>query len=264
MKASIPQREHPATLITQLSHAEKLSDVRRICKALALYLGFSFFLLGIRAPLPFDDPVSIVLQSDDDESCVEAERQKAVAVKWLLEHRPQIVVPSVWDVCSPLSELDTASQAPMELPLDHGITIPFSGPINNLGIFILAREKPIPRDPHDRHALIGLAMFYATHIQQSVLRIALQGTDISTRAYRLTTRERQCLRLSMEGETNRGISEVLKISVRTVGFHIDNSLKKLGTRTRKAAVARALLLGELDISLSPQELGRGLHQRPDG
>jgi DNA-binding NarL/FixJ family response regulator len=50
-------------------------------------------------------------------------------------------------------------------------------------------------------------------------------------AIRLTSREREVLRLVAEGHTIRVISDMLKITTRTVEFHKTNIMDKLGLRT---------------------------------
>jgi DNA-binding NarL/FixJ family response regulator len=50
-------------------------------------------------------------------------------------------------------------------------------------------------------------------------------------AIRLTSREREVLQLVAEGHTIRVISDMLKITTRTVEFHKTNIMDKLGLRT---------------------------------
>ncbi|MBK8277238.1 MAG: helix-turn-helix transcriptional regulator [Nitrospira sp.] len=61
-------------------------------------------------------------------------------------------------------------------------------------------------------------------------------------AKRLTEREKQVLVLMMSGKTNREISAVLKITVRTVRFHLEELHKKYAGNPRdlqpKARVIR--------------------------
>jgi len=56
---------------------------------------------------------------------------------------------------------------------------------------------------------------------------------------RLTPREREVLRLLVEGRSNREIAEALFISHRTATTHVTNILAKFAVETRAAAVAHA-------------------------
>jgi DNA-binding NarL/FixJ family response regulator len=61
----------------------------------------------------------------------------------------------------------------------------------------------------------------------------------------LTDRELQVLQLVAAGRRNRQIAEALKVSVKTVEFHLSNILGKLGAQSRTEAVVRAWQSGIL-------------------
>ena len=58
----------------------------------------------------------------------------------------------------------------------------------------------------------------------------------------LTAREREVLRLLMDGASNREIATYLVLSINTVKKHILNLCGKLGVQSRTQAVARARTL----------------------
>lgn len=60
---------------------------------------------------------------------------------------------------------------------------------------------------------------------------------------RLTTRERQVLKLIAEGQRNRDIAESLKITIKTVETHRLNLMRKLGAHNAVTLVDWALRLG---------------------
>ncbi len=56
----------------------------------------------------------------------------------------------------------------------------------------------------------------------------------------LTEREGECLQLVAQGKTDSEIGTILKISPRTVRFHVGNAKTKLGVTTRIQAIAKQL------------------------
>ncbi len=56
----------------------------------------------------------------------------------------------------------------------------------------------------------------------------------------LTDREGECLQLVAQGKTDSEIGTILKISPRTVRFHVGNAKTKLGVTTRIQAIAKQL------------------------
>ena len=63
----------------------------------------------------------------------------------------------------------------------------------------------------------------------------------------LTKRERDVIRWSAEGKTVEDIGAILGISPHTVGEHLKNIRRKLGTLNAAHTVAVAIRLGELEI-----------------
>jgi NarL family two-component system response regulator LiaR len=66
----------------------------------------------------------------------------------------------------------------------------------------------------------------------------------------LTDRERQVLALVADGRRNREIAEALRVSVKTVEFHLSNILGKLNAQSRTEAVVRAWQVGMLNLKAS--------------
>jgi DNA-binding NarL/FixJ family response regulator len=58
-----------------------------------------------------------------------------------------------------------------------------------------------------------------------------KGTSLAD----LTPRELEILQLVIAGKTNKGIAGEIRISAKTVEFHLDNIYRKIGVRTRLMA-----------------------------
>ena len=67
----------------------------------------------------------------------------------------------------------------------------------------------------------------------------------------LTQRELQILQLVIVGKTNKAIANEIRISQKTVEFHLDNIYSKLGARSRLMASLWALQHG---IEGKPREI----------
>lgn len=63
---------------------------------------------------------------------------------------------------------------------------------------------------------------------------------------KLTDREREALTWAARGKASGEIATILDISERTVNFHIDNAMRKVGAVTRIQAAVKCALLGLIE------------------
>lgn len=78
--------------------------------------------------------------------------------------------------------------------------------------------------------------FMELHTSPAELAVALEFNELNEKLNtKLTEREFEALRLSLEGKTNTDIADKLFISVSTVKFHLRNTYAKMGVGNRKEA-----------------------------
>jgi DNA-binding CsgD family transcriptional regulator len=91
-------------------------------------------------------------------------------------------------------------------------------------------------------AVIAETLALAANDEAAISPTNADGSN-SPLATLLTNRERDVLRLLIEGRTDREIADALSISPRTVGGHVTNLLAKLDAQSRTAAVSIAVRQG---------------------
>ena len=112
------------------------------------------------------------------------------------------------------------------------------------GIFSLARDRPLVLPKTEMAALIGRAQMFASMLHHAVGRIDLPKL-LPEGNVQLTPRERECLRWSADGKTAWEIGRILNIAERTVVFHVNNVIQKLGASNKTQAIVRAVALNLL-------------------
>jgi DNA-binding CsgD family transcriptional regulator len=126
-----------------------------------------------------------------------------------------------------------------DIGVHSGITMPFHGPGNRVDLVSVSMRE---RKPLDRGRL---AILYALSAQvwQRSLAFEEKATSVPAPIPRLTPRELECLAWSRDGLGYPEIADRLRISHRTVEFHMANAIRKLGVRDKTSAVARAMRVG---------------------
>jgi DNA-binding CsgD family transcriptional regulator len=113
--------------------------------------------------------------------------------------------------------------------------------------FVLGVDRldPLPRDDREVTRLMGDLQLLAVHAQDAAVRLLKQDPPAMADEFKLTPRELEVLKMTMDGLTAAEISDRLWISVPTVNFHLRNLREKLGAQSKHQAVLRALKLGLL-------------------
>ena len=106
------------------------------------------------------------------------------------------------------------------------------------------RRKALPENVDEVTLLMASLQLLAVHAQDAALRL-LGVQDISAETPKLTARELEILRWTMEGKSAWAVGEILAVSENTVNFHFRNIFKKFGASSKHQAVLKAMALGLL-------------------
>ncbi len=94
----------------------------------------------------------------------------------------------------------------------------------------------------------GMLHLLANYAQYRITELLAGKIKSVAEVLHLSPREREVLQWCAEGKTSEGIAEALGISTHTVLTHIGGACRKLGTRSRTAAVAKAMNAGLIKLA----------------
>jgi LuxR family transcriptional activator of conjugal transfer of Ti plasmids len=130
----------------------------------------------------------------------------------------------------------------LDFGIRRGFTVPIHGPSGEMGIMSLYSDladkqflKAVHSAQHDLHVL-------SMHFHDAVQKTLAYGESIP-KPIPLTDREVEILRWTAIGKTAWEIGSILHISERTVNFHLQNLMGKLGVHNKTHAAAKAMTFG---------------------
>jgi DNA-binding CsgD family transcriptional regulator len=125
-------------------------------------------------------------------------------------------------------------QRARDFGIENGFVVPIPGPAGNVGnVWMGGHNIEIP-DCH-KPSLHLMALYAFAQVQRLTGKVRQTGM--------LSNREREILTWIAAGRSVAEISELLGLSGRTIEWHVQRSIEKLGARTRTNAVAIALREG---------------------
>lgn len=156
-----------------------------------------------------------------------------------LEENALFTFPLYWDVQIQLAKAKNKREKRIRLEsikfgIDKGLSIPVYGPDHDFASLTLHQgknENSLRYYQTQQFEWMNAAQLFYHHIRR-----ILQLNKKNYYLHSLTKREEQCLTLTAKSFRVEQIAKTLKISERTVNFHIQNANKKLGTNNKYQAV----------------------------
>ncbi|MFN5048403.1 helix-turn-helix transcriptional regulator [Roseateles sp.] len=161
----------------------------------------------------------------------------------VMQHCKRSSVPIVWDQSTYVRhDLADFWESQARFGYRTGICLALHLPEGRHFVLGVDRDKPLPDDQGQLTRMMGDLQLFAVHALDTALRVLLPAEQ-QLEAPRLTPRELECLRWTMEGKTAWEVGGILGISERTAVLHINNAMRKLNCNNKHQAVLKALRFG---------------------
>lgn len=205
-------------------------------------LGFEYVAYGIRMPLPVAAPKTFMVNNYPEMWQRRYQEQNYLLSDPTIRAGMRSSLPFLWseELFDPARDLwDDARAAGLQV----GWAQSCRDPTGVGGMLTLARSHEA-LTPEELRAKTP-AMSWLAQIAHVGMSRILVPKMVPEAGVSLSNREVQVLRWTAEGKTSNEVADILKISERTVNFHINNAVTKLGAENKTAAAIRAALLGLL-------------------
>lgn len=161
----------------------------------------------------------------------------------VMQHCKRHGVPIIWDQGTYVSAGQGAMwEAQARYGYRTGICLAMHMPEGRHFLLGVDRDQALPKDRGEVTRLVADLQLFAVHAQDTAMRVLVPET-LQPERPKLTPRELESLRWTMEGKTAWEVGAVLGISERTAVLHVNSAMHKLGCVNKHQAVLKALRLG---------------------
>ncbi|WP_170289259.1 autoinducer binding domain-containing protein [Massilia sp. YMA4] len=215
------------------------AEVLEVLVTAVLELGFEYCAFGMRWPLPVIRPAMSIIANYPESWRKRYLEKNYVACDPTVAHGLTSQQALVWS-----DQVFAAAPALWDDARDHGLRVGVAQSAYNArgvaGLLTVSRShEPVGDAELRKHA--PHLWWLSQAALDAMTRVTLQNGRAEANIC-LTAREVEVLRWSADGKTANDIAEIIQISERTVSFHINNALLKLGTANKTAGVIKAALL----------------------
>jgi len=223
-----------------------VEELHTTTASIAGQLGFDHFIYGVQVNTSLTRPYQFILNGYPKEWRARYVEHNYQEVDPTYNHciTRRRTIPVIWD-----SRVFTGDKAAKmrneskEFGLQCGASFAVHGGHGEAAMLSLASSQDTCRAEQDIVSIIGKSQLLACYLHEATQRIVLSKGSLLLTKMELTLREKECLLWAAEGKTGGEIADILKITERTVTFHLQNAGNKMGASNRQHAIARAISMG---------------------
>jgi LuxR family quorum-sensing system transcriptional regulator SolR len=221
---------------------ESEQEVLDLMAEMARAIGFEYCAYGIQMPVPVSRPKVAMVNNYSPEWQAHYQQRGYLHIDPTVQHALKSTLPVVWS-----QELFKSAQDMWEEAHSYGLRVGWAQSSRDafgcVGLLTLARSAG-QLTASELQANQAKMTWFTQHVHVGMSRLLIPKMAPETQIL-LTAREKEVLRWTAEGKTAYEISLILAISERTVNFHINNVVLKLGASNKTQAAVKAVALGLL-------------------
>lgn len=202
-------------------------------------LGFEYCAYGMRFPLPLSNPKMFMMNNYSTEWQTRYAEQNYLSIDPTVAHGSRSILPLVWS-----DDVFQACPTFWDDARGHGLQVGWAQSSYDAkgvgGLLTLARSH----DPISQAEMRSSSMKMSWLVQvahEGMARLHAERVQAPAPGA-LTSREIEVLRWTADGKTSSEVGQIMNIAERTVNFHVNNSLEKLGAVNKTACVIKAAML----------------------
>lgn len=161
----------------------------------------------------------------------------------VIQHCRRQTVPIIWDQATYTTQgVGELWEEQSRFGYATGIAMALHLPEGRHFVFGVDRDQALPHDSAELTRIVADLQLFVVCAHEAAMRV-MNPQRVEADAPRLTPREAEVLRWTMEGKTAWEVGAILGITERTAVLHLSNATRKLDATNKHHAVLKALKLG---------------------
>lgn len=194
---------------------------------------------------PVVDTEFVAIDNAPDAFRDEIEDPQSMRLDPVMQHCKRQSVPIIWDQNTYVSAGQGSMwEAQARFGFRTGICLALHMPEGRHFVIGVDRDQALPKDRGEVTRIVADLQLFAVHAQDTAMRV-LVPERLQLERPKLTPRELDSLRWTMDGKTAWEVGAIMGISERTAVLHINTAMHKLACTNKHQAVLKALRLGLL-------------------
>ena len=225
--------------LKQLAAESKLEVAYSIALQFFNNLGYEYCAFSMTSPTPGQHLTPVSLNNYPNDWNTQYEQNQYHSIDPIVAHCNHSILPILWD-----SETFGTAPALWHALEDQGMQHGWSQPVHDPGsvaIAMLSLARSHCRiTAFELYEQLGYAVFICQKLQTLAIRLTASHHQECIHSSHLSPREIEVLKWSAYGKTASDVASILSLSERTVNFHVNSAIKKMGVANKMSAVVAAV------------------------
>jgi DNA-binding CsgD family transcriptional regulator len=229
--------------LIQLSKTTEMENAYRIALSFAKNIGYKFFAFSTSCLTENEGLHTVRFNNYPKNWNIEYEKKEFRSNDPVVAHCNQSTLPVLWS-----EELFNRTpwlwHALGRQGLQHGWSQAVHDDESGLCSILSLARSHCPVSSWELYENLGFSVFIGNHLHKLMVQAMPKAAKKSPAAH-LTPREVDVLKLAADGKTAYESAKILNLSARTINFHVQESIRKLGVNNKISAVIAAVKAGYL-------------------
>jgi LuxR family transcriptional regulator len=229
--------------LIQLANTTQMESAYRVALSFAKNIGYKFCAFSTNCLPGGEDSHPVQFNNYPKNWNIEYEKNKLDLIDPVIAHCNQSVLPILWSK-ELFNETPWLWDALEQQGLRHGWSQAIHDEESGLCSILSLARSHCPVSSWELYENLGFSVFIGNHLHKLMVQTLPKAAKKPSTAH-LTPREVDVLKLAADGKTAYESARILNLSARTINFHVQEAIRKLGVNNKISAVIVAVKAGYL-------------------